>query len=134
MWREVEKILPCVKCGTPSKRHSVKTKTIYTETGRTELEASKHYCPRCRVHFTNPASEKHAPLRRKISWGLLFKALQLSSDMTLENACEEIRKQTGYALSPTTLHDWVVEQGKLRKRYEFVRSGFNRTVEEEERR
>jgi len=120
MWVESKKVASCVYCGRLSKRHSLNHKTIVTETGKTELVVSKHYCPYCNKHFTNPDGEKHAPLRRNVSWGLILLALRLAENMTLENACDELRKQIGHELRPTTLHDWVMSKERLLKRYEEV--------------
>jgi len=70
----------------------------------------------CDRHFTNPDGEKYAPLRRSVSWGIIFKALQLSESRILSEVCEEIHKETGYNLSTTTLHDWVMDREKLLRR------------------
>jgi len=116
MWREVKKVTPCTACGRPAKRHSIKRKLVYTENGKKELVVSKHYCPVCDKHFTNPDGEKHAPLRRNVSWGIILKALRLAENMTLSDVCQELYMELGYNLSPTTLHDWVVGREQLLKR------------------
>ena len=126
MIREIAKAVPCVFCGRDAKRHSVRKKVLYTEYGETLLSASKHYCVFCRKHFTNPATQKHAPIRRNVSWGLIFKAIDLSSDQTLDKACSELRKQTGYDLRPTTLHDWVVSHEQLVQKYSEVQHIYGR--------
>ena len=120
MWREVKKEIPCVYCGRLSKRHSIKEKEVNTEKGKTKLVFSKHYCVSCDKYFTNPASEKHAPIRRNVSWGLLWKAVDLAKTMTLDQASTEIKAQTGYSLSPTTLHDWVSNSEELKRRFDEV--------------
>ena len=122
MWREVRKLAHCIRCGRLSKRHSVKKKVVHTENGKEELTVSKHYCPSCDKHFTNPDGEKHAPLRRNVSWGLLHRALQLAECGTLEQTCSALKKETGYNLSQTTLHDWVSEKDALLKRMNEVLS------------
>ena len=113
MWREVKKIIPCIVCGRAAKRHSVKRKMIDTENGKEELTVSKHYCSACDKHFTNPDGEKHAPLRRSVSWGIILKALRLAENMTLLDTCDALREEIGYALSPTTLHGWVLGRERL---------------------
>jgi hypothetical protein len=120
MWKEVKKEIPCVHCGRSAKRHSIKKKEVNTELGKTMLVFSKHYCPSCDKYFTNPASEKHAPIRRNVSWGLLWKAVELAKTMSLDKASAEIQTQTGYSLSPTTLHDWVSNSEELRRRFEEI--------------
>jgi hypothetical protein len=116
MWTEVRKTAPCVYCGRDSKKHSVKRKKVRTEEGVQQLIVSTHYCRSCDKYFTNPDGEKHAPIRRGVSWGIILKALRLVEDMTLEQACQALRRQTGYELSPTTLHDWESDRDALLKK------------------
>lgn len=104
------------------------------ENGKTFLTVSKHYCAHCKKHFTNPAGEKHAPLRRSISWGLLLRVLQIADARTLEEACAEIKKQTGYELRPTTLHDWVTDQSQLLERFRKIKVSYGESSEEKETR
>jgi len=118
MWTEVRKVVPCVVCGRDSKKHSVKKKMIHIESGKKELIVSEHYCTTCNKHFTNPAGEKYAPIRRNVSWGIIRMALSLSETLTLEKTSSEVLRKTGYRVSPTTLYDWIKGKEKLLQKME----------------
>lgn len=115
MWVEVSKKVPCIFCGRDSSKHSISRKVVITLKGKRGLVASKHYCPTCHKYFTNPAAVGHAPKRRNVSWDFLVEALLLSREHTLEESCRLLKKQTGYSLSTTTLHEWVSNEEELRK-------------------
>lgn len=95
---------PCPACGTESPRHSVAVRRPTCITGKpVNVRTSKHYCPRCRRHFTpeNPfigRGRRYADDARRRAAGMVLRG---------EGNLTQISKLTGIAVS--TLCDWVAQ-------------------------
>ncbi len=111
------KVAPCVKCGTISKRHSIGQRRLREVgvTGPTVLHItySKHYCSKCRKHFSLPMEHIAQPSGRFTNRvRRTAVALVLKQAMTLEKATVRMRQKYHVHIPPTTLHDWVMAEVK----------------------
>ncbi len=104
----------CPRCGELSKRHSTCHRRLREIgiTGPTVVEVtySKHYCGRCRKHFTigmdhlAPASGRFTHRVRRVAVEMVAR-----QGMTLSGASWRMRQRYFVNVPPTTIHDWVVE-------------------------
>jgi len=111
------KVAYCVKCGTLSKRHSLGHRRLREVgvTGPTILYItySKHYCLKCRKHFSLPMEHIALPSGRFTNRvRRTAVALVLKEAMTLEKATLRMRQKYHVHIPPTTLHDWVMAEKK----------------------
>ena len=105
----------CPKCRTVSKRHSEGRRRL-REVGVSypvvlEVTYSKHYCPKCRKHFSQPMEHIALPSGRftnRVRRTALDLVLRRS--MTLEKATHRMSQMYHVHVPPTTLHDWVVAE------------------------
>lgn len=111
----VSKRVPCPKCFLDCGRHSIGTKKMKHTSGILKIRYSKHYCTRCRRHFSHPGVFKYGPTYGRSSWDFMFEAISLAKHMTLDRACLVLQEKTGNYLAPSTLFDWVVTQEELFK-------------------
>lgn len=111
----VRKVAGCPRCGAASKRHSIGRRRLRELgiTGPTMLDVrySKHYCEKCRKHFSvdtsflAPPSGRFTHRVRKTSVDFVRK-----QGLTIERAVQRMRQRYYVHIPPTTLHDWVVEE------------------------
>jgi len=105
---EVVKVANCPTCSRGAKRHSNGRKKMKDIQGVLEVYYSKHYCVYCAKNFVNPAVQTYGPLKCRSTWAFVRKALDLMNNLTLEKAAEQLKRDTGNVMSPTTLHDWKI--------------------------
>lgn len=104
----------CPACGAACKRHSNGRRRLREigVTGPTVVEVtySKHYCERCRKHFSLPMDHL-APAYGRFTNRVRRTAVELvvSQALTLDKATQRMRQKYFVHVPPTTLHDWVVE-------------------------
>lgn len=104
----------CPTCGAACKRHSNGCRRLREigVTGPTVVEVtySKHYCERCRKHFSLPMDHL-APAHGRFTHRVRRTAVELvvSQALTLDKATQRMRLKYFVHVPPTTLHDWVLE-------------------------
>ena len=107
------KVAPCPRCTYMSKRHTLGKRRL-REIGvdvptLLEVTYSKHYCDRCKRHFSLSMSHLALPHNRftnrvrRTAVSLVKKQM-----MTLEKASEIMRQKYHVRIPSTTLHDWTV--------------------------
>jgi len=106
---------PCPRCGSVSKRHSVGDRRL-SEIGISkptvlEVKVSKHFCNKCRKHFTVDANHIAQPSCRYTN-RVRRTAVNLvqSESLTLEKAAHKMRQKYHVRIPSTTLHDWLVAE------------------------
>ena len=112
------KTAPCLRCGQISKRHSIGTRHL-REVGISapvilEVIYSKHYCTKCRKHFSLPMEHLAQPSGRftnRVRRTAMGMVLDLS--MTLEKASQRMRQKYYVHVPATTLHEWCSMETKL---------------------
>jgi transposase len=109
------KTSPCPKCGEMSKRHSIGRRRLREVgiSGPTVLEVtySKHYCEKCRKHFSLPMDHLAQPSGRFTNRVRRTAVdLVIKQALTLEKATQRMRQKYYVHVPPTTLHDWVVAE------------------------
>lgn len=108
------KVSQCPRCGGLSKRHSIGRRRLREVgiSGPTILEVtySKHYCERCRRHFSLPM-EHLAPAGGRFTHRVRRAAVAMvvAQALALDKAALRMRQKYFIRVSPSTLHDWVVE-------------------------
>lgn len=106
------KAAPCPCCGSVCRRHSNARRHLWEigVTGPTVVEVtySKHYCERCRKHFSLPMDHL-APTYGRCTWRVRLAAVDLvvHQAMTLDKAAARMLEKHHVRVPPTTLHDWM---------------------------
>lgn len=106
------KVVPCPRCGLNAKRHSLGKRYLHEVSLESptmlEVKYSKHYCVRCRRHFSLPMDHLAPPSGRftnrvhRTAVGLVIKQC-----LTLKKASQRMRQKYHVHVPPTTIHDWV---------------------------
>lgn len=110
-----KKLAPCPRCKALSKRHSVGRRRL-REIGincptMVEVTYSKHYCDKCRKHFSLPMDYIAAPSARFTNRVRRTAVdLVIKGGCSLETAMRRMRVNYFVHVPPTTLHDWVVAE------------------------
>ncbi len=108
------RVYPCPLCGELAARHSTGRRRLREigVDGPTVVDVtySKHYCAKCRRHFSLPMDHL-APAGGRFTNRVRWTAVDLvvKSALTLEKAALRMRQKYFVNVPPTTLHDWVVE-------------------------
>ena len=102
----------CPKCNQMGMRHSLGQRRLREIgiVGPTILEVkySKHYCVKCRRHFSQPMDHLAMPSVRFTNRVRRTAVdLVMKQAMTLEKATQRMRQKYHVHIPPTTLHDWV---------------------------
>lgn len=105
----------CPYCGAPAKRHSIGRRRL-TDIGISgpramEVTYSKHFCEKCRKHFSQSMDHLAHPAG-KFTNRVRHTAINLvlSQALTLEKATQRMREKYHVSVSPAKLHDWVIEE------------------------
>lgn len=104
----------CPICSSAGKRHSTGERRLSDlgTDGPVEivLTFSKHYCPKCRKHFTPHANNIVAD-RSKYTNRVKAKALELlfKGGLNLPQTCHRMRDRYHVILHESTIHDWKAE-------------------------
>jgi transposase len=109
------KVAHCPRCDGLSKRHSVGRRRLH-EVGVSRpallcVTYSKHYCERCRKHFSQPM-EHIAPPGSRYTTRARRTAVTMvvARAMTLEQTARRMRQKYFVSVPVTTIHDWVVAE------------------------
>ncbi len=106
-------VYPCPRCGELSKRHCTGHRSL-REIGvdgpvLVEVTYSKHYCEKCRKHFSVPMDHLAVPSGRftnRVRWTAVD--LVTRNALTLEAAARRMWQRHFVRVPATTIHDWVV--------------------------
>ncbi len=94
----------CPICGTEAKKHSTKTRTLQTLSGRLKVKVSLHYCYECKKHFQVPLPLQIAGKRSHYANDVREKVLNFEG--TLQQVEMYMKNNYGIRIPPTTIHDW----------------------------
>lgn len=100
----------CPRCGRGEcPRHSFGHRFVRDVVGMVKVNYSKHWCERCRKHFSNYDPDFAAP-QCQYSRKFIALAVARQGRKTLEKAARELQ------ISPSTLYEWVHNARKERMR------------------